>query len=510
MAQITYRANLGAKKFPLLSTDQGRTIIVKGQDQNYVAPATPREDTIFDLGIPQIYYAENVMPTSQGFQSVGFKTFVGQNGDIAEISDTFPLKDTAGNLGVLGFDQTTGKFYVLKDGSSTWLLVATEASAIGKIVSVGHAGGTSYIYISTIGCYVYDFTLNTFTLTTLTGLTAASIILICAISGYLLAFSEDAAAWSSTVDPTDFTPSLATGAGGGNVEGVAGKIVHVAAVYSGAIIFSSTNAVACTFADNARFPFRFTPITGSGGISTARYCSESATSGYLYAYTTSGLQTINLRQAKSINPDITDFISGEVIETFNSSTNELTQKSIVGVMAKRISFIADRYLIISYGEGSLNYAIVHDTLLDQYGKLAIAHLSCFEFTLYDQTQWETPKKSMAFIGANGKLSLVDFTFTSTHSGVIMLGKYQYVRSRMLQLEEVGVQSIGQGQGFELICVPSLSGVEGDAPMPGFLAYEGKHSRKYAFHSVGLNHSLIGKGNFDLNSLILTFTVHGGM
>lgn len=36
MGQVVYRANLSAPNFPMLSGNFGRTVIVKGQDQNYI------------------------------------------------------------------------------------------------------------------------------------------------------------------------------------------------------------------------------------------------------------------------------------------------------------------------------------------------------------------------------------------------------------------------------------------------------------------------------------------
>ena len=73
MAQITYRANLSAKSFPFISDNWGRTVIVPQYDNTFNRELSSQEDSDRDVGIPQAYYMHNVMPTAQGFQSVGWR-----------------------------------------------------------------------------------------------------------------------------------------------------------------------------------------------------------------------------------------------------------------------------------------------------------------------------------------------------------------------------------------------------------------------------------------------------
>ena len=52
----------------------------------------------------------------------------------------------------------------------------------------------------------------------------AQVVGITQSTGYMIAWTKNTVAWSSTIDPTDFVPDSLTGAGGGGVEEVKGAI----------------------------------------------------------------------------------------------------------------------------------------------------------------------------------------------------------------------------------------------------------------------------------------------
>ena len=72
MAQVVIRANLSSVQIPLLTEEFGRSVIVRQQDLNYVPTVTSKADVDKDVGIPQIFYAHNVMPTYYGYRSLAF------------------------------------------------------------------------------------------------------------------------------------------------------------------------------------------------------------------------------------------------------------------------------------------------------------------------------------------------------------------------------------------------------------------------------------------------------
>lgn len=515
MADIVWRANLKTSVIPMLSELQGQTVIVRNQDQNYVPYVSEKESLDTSMGIPQVFYCHNVVPTDYGYKSVGYTEYTAAEFPAAtDFKQVVSIRDAVGNYALLTVT-ALGTVYVMPTGSSAWtapLTPPTPASIAGKRMTVAFVSGVTYIFFDGVGCYSYDWGTNTISSVTLTGLTIADIIGIVSDSGYLIAYSKDAVAWSSTTDATDFVPSITTGAGGGQVESARGNIVTVESVYGGLVVFTARNAVAAMYSTNPRYPYNFTEITGCGGLTDASYVSYDANSGALTVYTTSGLQTVTLKKATAIFPEITDFISGSLLEDFDELTDTLYTINTAGTeLQKRIAVIADRYVIFSYGYNKLTHAIFIDSALKQIGRLKIDHTDCFEFQQYAGNVVEVPKKSVAFLGAGGSVHVLDFDINSdTSNGVMILGRYQYVRTNYLTLHGVEFDNVNVGDNFSLKLLPSLDGKVFETPVDGYLmpVLPGSKLRDYRFRKTAKNHSLLFKGAFNAVSLVLTFTADG--
>lgn len=513
MADVTYRGNLKSAGFPFLSELFGRTVIVKGQDQNFVAGLAAKESLDSSAGVPQIYYCHNVVPTDNGYKSVGYSEYTPDTfGATAQLGSPLTLRDGEGNSALLAVT-AGGELYVMQRGTSTWVVplgAPTAATIAGRRITVAFVAGVTYIYIYKYACYTYDWGTNTLTLVALGGLTASDVVGIVGHRGYLLAYTESTAAWSSVLDATDFVPSLETGAGGGQIEGIRGRIVTAEEVYGGIIFFAEENCVAAVASDNPRYPYSFSPITSSGGLTDASYVSQDASSGSIYAYTTAGLQLINLRQAVSVFPEVTDFLSGAKFEDFDETTNQLlVTQTGSNLILKRLVLVLSRYLIISYGNSSLTHALYYDTAYKQWGRLKVDHTDCFELALYESGTVETPKKSIAFLGATGSIKVLDSDIVSSvSSGVMLLGKFQYVRSRFLTLEGCEFENVNSNDTFSLYTLPSLDGKNFEAAVGGYLAHKAGQFRRYSFHNTALNHTLLAKGAFNAVSFLLTFTAGG--
>jgi len=506
MADIVYRANLSAKSFPLLSELQGRTVILKGSDQNYVSNLVVKDESDKDIGVAQIFYAHNVVPTQNGYKSVGYTSLISASGT-GIFSSVFPIYSATQQAAFIAVT-TTGAVYVLNADDSGWTAVPS-VSAAGESITTAFVAGQMYIYISHVGCYTYDFTGRTLTPVTLTGLEPTAIVGITTVAGYLVAYAADTIAWSSSIDVTDFTPSLATGAGSGSLEGVKGNIVTAVQVYGGVIFFASKNAVAAIYSGNSRYPFTFAEITGCGGLVSGDYVSYDVNSNSIYAYTTAGLQSVSVRQASTIFSDITDFLSGSKFEDFDELTNLFSVISVDVAVKKKLAVIASRYLVISYGQDVFTHALVVDLAVKQYGKLKLQHADCFEYNLESQITYELPKKSMAFLLPSGELRIVDFDIDSPNSsGVLICGKYQYTRTRMTTLQGVEIENVAAADTFSMHTLPSLNGKDLEPAVAGFLAETGGQIRSYKFRTTALNHSILLKGKFNATSLVLTLTVHG--
>jgi hypothetical protein len=513
MAQVVYRGNLSAKVFPFIYEYFGQTVIIPGPDQNFQRQIVSAEDMDKDRGVPQILYCHNVMPSAEGFQSVGYTNRLTDTK--SGFTDIFTLRDTAGNE-VYFAHTTNGNNYILPFGSTVWVAIAAPglAGVLDAAISSATMNGQSYLYFANIGCFMYDATSSSLIQVTLTGLEATKVIGITSSAGYMVAWTDNSIAWSSTVehtvptDPIDFAPSLTTGAGGGNVEAAKGKITLCVPHYLGFIIYTTENAVAAAYSGNARFPFNLREIVNSGGLNDKSLVAFDSSSGNHYAYTTSGLQLVSISQTQTVFSEVTDFISGNYFEDFDEDALEFTNQTLTAPMVKSINVVGDRYLVISYGVSSLTHALVYDITMKRFGKLRLSHITCFEWKQLGGVI-ENPRQSVGFLQSNGSILTVDFSYSTTAgNGVMLLGKYQLMRTRMLTLEEVTLDVIKSTNNFKLYNMVSYDGKTLQPAVEGYLAGDYGNSKRYTFHATGLNHVLLAKGNFYCTSIVLKFHING--
>jgi hypothetical protein len=501
MSQVTYRANLSAKAFPFLSQNWGRTIIVPQYDNTFSRQLASQEDSDKDVGIPQIYYCHNVMPHQQGFQSIGYTTLI--NG-ITEVFSYIGLVRDVSDFKAYFAVSLSGKFYTLESG--IWTYKGTYGNP-GALITVAYMAGTTYIYVANYGCLKFDLFLRTFSSVTLTSLDSTQVLGITYSMGYLIAWTNNQVSWSSTIDPTDFTPSLITGAGGGGVESARGGINLCFSHTQGFIVYTTSNAVAALYSGNAQYPFNYREIVGSGGLDSINQIAFDANSGNHYAYTTSGMQLISTTQTQTVLPELTDFIAGKLFEDYDEVTDTFYTLALSSTMQKQITAVSDRYLVVSYGISSLTHAVVYDLTNKRWGKLKIPHIMCFEYQISNPGVTEIPRQSIAFLQTDGTVKSVDFSITSANSnGVLCLGKYQFVRQRTLQLDEIHLENVPEGTSITLYDLAALDGKNSVKYYPELLDSNGLY-RRYGSRAVGINHSLVLRGSFSLVSLVLAFSIH---
>lgn len=596
MAQVTVRANLSSVQIPVLTEEFGRSVIVRQQDLNYNPTVASKADLDKDIGIPQVYYAHNVMPTSYGYRTVNYSTQITGIGSTT-FNQVFPLLSSVGEKAFLAVNTSgalyvchqavgyswqsitgnakavitagtnTGDGYVVSasvyDGAGTDIYLATftsstafqvkkngvnEAtgtagteyvSANGKVkftinsgatafavgdsftftlsaasftgaFTVAALSGNTYCCAEGSGIFQYDFTTNKLVWRLAAGLDSASILGITSSNGYLIAYSLDAVAWSSVIDSLDFIPSLSTGAGSGSVEDAKGPIRRCVGLTSGFLVFTAKNCVASIFGQNIRYPFTFREVPNAGGISDLSLITDEADSTSVYAFTTHGLQQISTQKATLVLPELSDFLTGKRFEDFDSSLMQFTAQTLVSPLKKRVEFIAGRYLVISYGVNSFTHALIYDTALQRFGRLKYEHTSVFQYGFLDADDADTPKKQLAFIQSNGLVKTVEFAAgVASEDAVILLGKFQYVRQRLLQLDSVEVETVDSVSPFELYDFQTLDGKTFTEYTAGVENTAGAEARKFYFRKTAMNHSLLLKGTFRLNSVLLTFNSAGG-
>ena len=531
MAQKEFSIDLQNTFFPFLSGDQGRTVV----NPSFGESSNP----------PSLAYCHNVMPTKEGYVSVGFEAYTTlPTSDLPDFVDVRPFYgDNARGKAYIAFD-TNRQPYILRATVTYWVLIGgafiTSILVPGNFdpdtVTVATVNGISYIHFALIGSMTIDEVTGSFTPITLTGLTASALLGLVSSFGYLVAYTAFDIAWSSTIDPTDFVPSSVTGAGGGSIQDIAGKMQFVTSNDLGLLIYAEDNVVAAVYTGNPLFPWKYREVRDSkGGIDLDQTAYE-ANSGIQFAYTKAGLQSITPQRAQTILPEVTDFLAGSVLEDFNTSTLVYDITTSDRGMVKRLSFISSRYLVISYGISSFTHAIIFDTVLEKLGKIKLDHVAAFEFT---NEQENIERKSIAFLQADTIIQLLEFSKIASSSGVLILGKLQDRRNHLLTLHKVEVENKGN-VAFEEFSVVDETGAQVidagnrdvislvDNPSAGSLAVYSQVSldgvsfstvagtlvsetadldslrnlNVYAFRADGKNHSIVLVGMFDLSTLLV--------
>lgn len=500
MAQQFYKIDLQDSEFPMLSEQQTRTAMA----------TSSREAAADPDNIPGIAYCHNVMPSKYGMDSIGFSSVVpavpNPLDDFLDVRIVY--SDTRSRL-YIAWD-ATGNPYALTSGSSVWVSIpATVPATISfdfssDSVTIGTVNGVSYIFYAGIGAFNYNETTNTLDAVTLAGINIPSTLGVVASSGYLIAYTDAAIAWSSTIDPTDFVPSAVTGAGGGNVAGIAGAILFLTSNTLGIIIHAAANSLAGTYTGNIQFPFKFREIEGSkGGISLDLVAYE-ANSAAQFVFSKAGMQSVTSQRAENILPEVTDFLAGKRFEDYNTTTLLYEVTDIIGPMLKKIKYVASRYLVISYGISSFTHALVFDTALEKLGKIRLTHVDCFE---YVDSQVELAKETLAFVLASGEVQIVDFATSASSDGVLILGKLQATRTRQLTLLGVEVENVESGSILTVSDQVSLDGktfiTEGST-----VRHAAENIREYYFRVTGKNHSIVFLGKFNLVTAQIRYTIAG--
>jgi len=539
MANQYVRLNLASAIFPFYTEAAGRTIMVPNQDENFdrynAANTTP------DKGVPQVFYMHNVVPISGGFQSIGYiEELSGLSGN-TDFDTCFSLIDS--DLSSYLFCPAAGKNYIYDGNNSGW--VSTNPLASGTVpdnvlVTRAYVKGVTYIYYSGIGCYMYNGTTQQFVSVTLSGLTPSGIIGICEANGYMIAWSTSAVYWSSLTDPTNFIPSIVTGAGGGAIQDAKGAINFCTGISGGFLVYCSKNIVGASYTANTNYPYIIQEIPGSGGVATIDNVAYQGNLSYQLALTTAGLQQVSLTNAVPTMPELSDFIEAQLFEDFDETSLSFSYQFISSQLSVKLASIAEKFIVISYGMNPPNYthAIIYDIALNRYGKLKLPHRSCFSYvdpvphglitysdlahttiaqlaestykSLFSTLQTEQlAKQNLAFMQQDGTVQLVDFELSEQYAdGVFIIGKLQFQRNQFFVHQRTDVETINSNSAFSLSLLGTFDGKDFQTAVPTVAIETNQLMRRYAKRYTASNVSLCIVGAFNLTSIVVNFTVGG--
>lgn len=542
MANIYARLNLASSIFPFYTEAAGRTIMIPEQDSNW--DRYNAASTVQDKGVPQVFYMHNVMPIAGGFQSIGYEQKIAGLPGHTDFDYAYPFRNS--NLSRFIFVPAQGANYIYDMEVGAWASVNPIPSTSVPhqiLVTTASVNGQTYLYYYQAGCFQYNDTTKLLAPVTLTGLDTTQVLGITAVNGYMVAWTATTIAWSSLTDPTNFTPSVQTGAGGGNVQDAKGAITICLPISGGFIIYCEQNAVGASYTGNTSFPFIILGIPNAGGCYNQQQIASQTNLGAHIAYTTAGIQSIGLNSANNIMPEVTDFLAANLYEDFDETTLAITQAYLSVPVACQFTSIGARYIVVSYGLPGMpfEYAIVFDAVLNRYGKLKIPHVSCFEWnnpadygattygellndgivyggisplTIYED--WfqlaqtiEIPKQNMAFLGQDGTIQVVVFGLSEVGAdGIFILGKLQLRRSQVIVHQRTDIESVPYYANFSLSLLPTYDGKDFTAAIPAVPRYSTALVRSFAKRVTGQNISLLFQGAFNLTSVVVNFTLGG--
>jgi len=560
MPQIAYRANLSASTFPMTVAEGGRTVIVPGPDNNFDRRVDPQGEQT-DAGIPQALYLENVMPTANGYQSIGF------------IKPTAPMTVPAGVGNCIGkvvelkvklialpgpyiigpveyiidvpmYIWTSGAITGGINGAGVIGIVGVGFSSYLNTFSVAVVRGVCYLYCSNGQIYTVAATSsNNVTLTNVTAsvtplgfFTTEDIISICSSNNYLLCHNTLTTYWSSTTTPLDFVSSLVSGAGSIDPNSSDDAVTYMKEAYNGFYLYALNNIIYAQYTGNARYPWKFTPVKNSTGVLFYPWNIFGAvdTIGHYVIESNNNIRLVQQDNSLPISADISDFLNKTTVQSlFNSSTNTFTETEVLTEVST-IYVHLNRYLFISINgtnrDGTIDekytHLIVYDIQLKRVGKIKLDH--SFIFTIAKAVNFFSAvvtEESIGFVNKQtNEIRVLNFDVYNSRplsvnatyeemQGVLVLGKFQHVRSRFLSLEEIEFEgpqnkSIVTNPNFSCVVLPSLDGRNFSAPVSPYLAYNSGGLIRYNSHVVGQNVSVAAKGAFSLNTLQLKYTIAG--
>lgn len=561
-----FKIALNAARFPLVSTNGQRAVFVPGLDS---APRISRvfmgaEESI-DYNLSQLLYGENIMPVSEGIKSVGYEELIAPT-IYTDFDQMFALRDDAENT-VL-YSPSAGKNYIYDTSTSSW--TSTTFLAIHGVIidplspNVESTAKLTYAYVDgkTFVCYSRllatggtDASILFWNSTTLALEPAGALIAnmpfaagtidgISSSNGYLIVYSDISVAWAAfngtAFDYTIYANNEFTGSGVQIPEDVQGNIKSCISLPGGFIIFTSKNAIAATYhAQNIAAPWIFREIAGAGGIKTYEQATVEGSLGALIAYTTTGLQKVSLNSSEEAYPDVSDFITGQILESYSFFTHELSDIKTTADFYTKLSNIANRYLVVSYGTfpNTYTFALVYDLTLKRWGKLKIAHADCFyynytsistglTYAMTDPAAYNDPslttyaaagtttdeivaaQHGLAFLKADGSVIIADWsskTKTAEDAAVAVIGRVQLTRSSHTQFNRAEVEGLTVGRAY---LQPSYNGKDLSTPE---LLTEIEVSDNYKIVGSLIdckNFNLVIEGTFDLSTIILEATTSG--
>lgn len=494
MAQQIYRLALQNADFPMLRAHAGRTVIVPNQD------AALQDNQSIPRYKPKLIYAHNVLPTSEGLRSVGYLQAVAAAVIPAtDFDEVWDIADAAGNQGL--FSPAGGKNYFAPSATLVW---ASTSPMAANSTTRGKWAGQTFICRKLEAIYEIDCLTGAMTALVVAGIVPATDIWgITSANNYLIAWNKDTIFWCNPENPADWVPSLITGAGSEIPTELRGEIVACYPALNGFYVYTTENIILATYSGNTQYTWIYKDIAGALAIVDAENVTHAAVDLYNVAMTIGGLIRFSSQGAETFYPEVSDFLSGEHYEDFNSGTATFTDTPALGIkLPNRVTRIGTRYLAISYGNvaGAFTHALIYDFAVKRWGKLKIAHVYCFPLPSFAGAE---QLEQISFLAANGTISKVSSAYaTAATDAVVIIGGISVTRGTTLTLHEVDVDA-----GAGAIVVKDLPSFDGKTYQPAVTLVVGADGN-YPARISALQHNIVISGSFQLTSMQATTVQFG--
>lgn len=537
MANKTVRVLLNAASFPFDYSQVGRSVLDPVDMNNRMPSSFFGDKANMEFALPQLIYCENVLPYAKGIFSVSYAQQIAAISPATVLADqAIQLRDNAENQ--LTFIPAAGANYVLDPVTSLWSSVNPFTFA-NSLVTRAYVNGRTFV------CYektkIIEYVAGVFNAITLTfppGLAITDVRGIGSASNYLLLFTELTVYWCSPLNLLEFA-DMDAGAGNAAPVDLHGKITCLLPLGGGFVIYSTKNAVAAAYTQNSNSPFAFKEISGAGGTTAWETVTADANDQYQYLWGSSGLQRITLQAAETIFPEVTDFLVGGKDSNWNATTKTVDVTEVGGVFDAKLSFLAGRYLVISYGDETRNLtaALVLDVVLERWGKLKIDHVDAFMYTYpaysldytYDQLPGfykdlrlatysdlsivralvTPPKQGIAFLKKTGEIQVLIADFVQTTAdGVALFGRLQQRHDRDITVTDVEIEGLRDLPAYTISLLGSETGDTRDSITTPTLKSSVGEYKKFDSRVTAKNFDLALEGNFVTSTILLQVMNHG--
>lgn len=534
-------ANIQAEGFPPISAYTARTVIIGRLDITSKSPTVATETD--ERREPCTFYLENTLPTPYGYAAVGYSQAlppaVGQT-----FKRIFEARDDTGNKWYLG-QTRTGLMYVDSNVMDEWreLRFHPELAAFEfwdeRTLTFAQVEGVSYFYVANWGCFALNFDFAETESVTLTGLDASQIRGICSAGNYMIAYDNATVYWGAADNILDFVPDLDTGADSMVPVDLRGQIVSCSQLPQGFMIYTTNNAISASYTNNITSPWVFREVAGSSGIVDAEQVSSDENFAEHIVWSNAGLMQISRADAKLIHPEISDFLGGRVLEIPTAGELFPVRTALSTSMRTKIQLVGARYLVVSYGQFVLEYALIYDMALKRWGKLNIAHVDVFEvsstafnnsfvpWTALKSAAWKvlaplswndllsypqdlgTPKHNLGIVQSDGTVVVVNIDeLNLNRTGKLMLGRFRLTRNNFAEIQSILLNYINRIESFTVKVSPSYNGVTRETPVTFTLGDSANGVAQYLEQVIGYDLIIIIEGCFSLSDVEFSMYARG--